>query len=286
MELVELAGVTLGVERQGSGPPVLLLGGTGMPPAAWQMAGVCAALVDAGREVISYAARGVAPSSAPTPGYGVADLAGDTVDLIRTLGLAVPVDLVGYSLGSFTVEHLLVTRPDLVRRGVLIAGPGSTSTTLAAVVDCEAQLIAELGHLPAAAMKLQTLLTGLPPRALADAEPLAAEWAAMLDFQEGVWASPEGEVGQALASHAWLRDESRTARLTTASTPTLVVAFEFDPLLGPGTARPAVASMPTAELLVVPGAGHAGVMTHSEQVANAIVEFLERRVPILGRPRI
>ena len=91
MENIDIGnGVTLGVERAGSGPAVLLVGGLGQPAGVWEFTGVSGALVEAGFEVISYSARGVAPSSAPEPPYTVDDLAFDAQCLLQTLLHASP----------------------------------------------------------------------------------------------------------------------------------------------------------------------------------------------------
>src|SRR5699024_12568334 len=60
---VEVApGVELAVTRRGHGPTVLLVGGLGMPQLIWEMCGLTASLVEAGFEVVTYNARGLAPS--------------------------------------------------------------------------------------------------------------------------------------------------------------------------------------------------------------------------------
>ncbi|MGW2582254.1 hypothetical protein ACWCYZ_13095 [Streptomyces virginiae] len=55
-------GVRIAYEQVSAGPPVLLAGGTGMPPVAWELSGVRGALVEAGFKMVTYAARGVTPS--------------------------------------------------------------------------------------------------------------------------------------------------------------------------------------------------------------------------------
>lgn len=274
MELIDTGRIQLGVERRGEGPPVILVGGTGMPPIAWEVSGLTAALADNGFDVIGYSSRGVAPSDAPSPQCTVADLAEDLMSLIDTLTLDRPPALVGYSLGSFTIEHLLSTCPNTFSAGVLIAGPGPTTPLLHSVVNCEAALIDRLGALPAEVMTMQTLLTALPPTALATADPLVDQWASMCAYQSDQWTSSDGEVAQARASHAWLRDEERMDRLQHIEVPVLAVAFEFDPLLGPAQAQSAVDLIPGAELCVIPEAGHGGVMTHAQHVVPRVVEFL------------
>ncbi|WP_051637514.1 alpha/beta fold hydrolase [Rhodococcus sp. UNC363MFTsu5.1] len=276
MELIDTGRIQLGVDRRGEGPPVILVGGTGMPPIAWDVAGMTAALADGGFDVIAYASRGVAPSDAPSAHCTIADLAEDLTSLIDILDLDRPPALVGYSLGSFTIEHLLSTSPHQFSAGVLIAGPGPTTSLLHSVVNCEAALIDRLGTLPTEVMTMQTLLTALPPTALATADPLVDQWATMSAYQSAQWTSSDGEVAQARASHAWLRDEGRMDRLQHIDVPVLAVAFEFDPLVGPTQAQSAVDQIPGAELCVIPDAGHGGVMTHAQHVVPRVVEFLNK----------
>jgi pimeloyl-ACP methyl ester carboxylesterase len=54
----------------------------------------------------------------------VTGMAADTAALIEHLGLG-PCDVIGYSLGGYIAQELAVTRADLVRRLVLLAGAGS-----------------------------------------------------------------------------------------------------------------------------------------------------------------
>ncbi len=152
--MLDTGRIRLGVDRRGEGPPVILTGRMGMPPIAWEVSGLTAALADSGFEVVTFAARGVVPSDAPSPECTVADLGEDLASLIDVLGLDRPPALVGYSPGSFTIEHLLSTCPSQFSAGVRIAGPGPTTPLLHSVVDSEAALIDRLGALPAEVLTL------------------------------------------------------------------------------------------------------------------------------------
>ncbi len=76
-----VSGVRITYERAGRGLPVTPSGGTGMPPVAWELCDLREDLVRAGFEVITYAARGVTPSDAPSAVCSMADLAGDPAGL-------------------------------------------------------------------------------------------------------------------------------------------------------------------------------------------------------------
>ncbi|MFF3217085.1 alpha/beta fold hydrolase [Streptomyces sp. NPDC002886] len=273
MESVVVGGVRIAYERTGRGRPVVLSGGTGMPPVTWELCGLRGALVAAGFEVVTYAARGVAPSDAPPAPYAMADLAGDLAGLMDHLGL-VDAAVVGYSLGSFTAELLARTRPDLVGSLVLMGGAGPLRGLLDAVVEAEAELVGLLGHLPPAYAALQTLLSTLPPLVLRDDAEQVAVWRELLGGQEAVWTSHDGEAGQAAASWGWLRDPDRMAALAGIRVPALVVAFEHDLYFPPHTGRAAADALPDGRFAEVGGAAHGGLLTHPEETADLVTGFL------------
>ncbi|MFJ8661876.1 alpha/beta fold hydrolase [Streptomyces sp. NPDC093795] len=88
MESVVVDGERIAYERTGWGRPVVLPGGAGIPTVAWELCGVREDLVRAGFEMITCAARGVAPSDASASPYSMADMAGDLAGLMDALGLA------------------------------------------------------------------------------------------------------------------------------------------------------------------------------------------------------
>ncbi|MER5485597.1 alpha/beta hydrolase [Streptomyces sp. NPDC002812] len=276
MKSVVVDGVRIAYERTGRGRPVVLAGGTGMPPVAWELCGVREGLVTAGFEVITYAARGVAPSDAPSAVCSMADLAGDLAGLMDALGLT-GAAVVGYSLGSFTVELLARTRPDLVACAVLMAGAGPVTGVLDAMLDAEAELITATGRLPAAFTRLRTLLSSLPPAVLREDEQQTRTWLELLGAQEGLWTSSDGEVGQATAAEAWLRDPHRMAALADITIPVLVLGFEHDLYFPPHASQVAADALPRGEFTVIAGAAHGGLLTHPEETGAALHAFLTRR---------
>jgi pimeloyl-ACP methyl ester carboxylesterase len=268
-------GVRLGYERQGRGDPVVLAAGTGMPPAAWDLCGLRAELVDAGHEVITFAARGVAPSDAPAPPYSIPEMAADVVGLLAQLDVP-RCALVGYSLGGFVAEHLARTRPELLTAVVLLASAGPLTPVLRAALDTEAALIAELGHLPAAYARYETLHSTLPPAVLRDDPATTDAWWELLAAQEASWTSPQGTCGQSAAAHAWVHDRDRVDQLEEIALPVLVVAFEHDLFFPPTAGRAAAERLPRGEFVEIPDAAHGGLMTHPQACADAVLPFLDR----------
>ncbi|MEU9879207.1 alpha/beta fold hydrolase [Streptomyces phaeochromogenes] len=276
MESVSVGGgVRIAYERCGAGRPVVLVGGTGMPPVAWELCGLRGALADAGFEVVTYAARGVAPSDAPSAPYTVEALAADLVGLLDALRLT-DVTVIGYSLGSFTTELLARTRPDLVRAAVLLAGAGPMTAVLDAVLQTGTELVSATGHVLPAFTKLQTLLTSLPPEVLRDDEEQVRTWLELLDAQESLWTSREGAAGQFAACDRWARDGHRMSALADIRQPVLVAAFEHDLYFPARSGKAAVEALARGEFVAIPGAAHAGLLTHPKETTEALLGFLAR----------
>ena len=273
MEFVTINGVRIGFERAGAGRPLVLSGGTGMPPVAWELCGLRGALAGAGFEVVTYAARGVAPSDAPPAPYAMADLVADLAGLMDHLGLT-RAPVVGYSLGSFTTELLARTRPDLVSSVVLLAGAGPLTGVVDAVVAAEDELISLLGHLPPAYARLQTLMSSLPPRTLRDDPEQVAMWRELLGGQDSVWTSREGDAGQVAAARDWLHDPERMVALTGIRVPALVAAFEHDLYFPPRAGRAAAGLLPRGIFAQVDGAAHGGLLTHPRETREVLLRFL------------
>jgi len=80
----------------------------------------------ADRPVYALDYRGIGTSGGTAP-LSVAEMANDTIATIRALGLK-SVDLIGFSLGGFVAQQILLDAPDLVRRAIL-AGTGPAGGT-------------------------------------------------------------------------------------------------------------------------------------------------------------
>lgn len=159
-------GVRIAYEVSGAGEPVVLVGGSGMPPFGWDAVQLRPALVEAGYQVVAYAARGVAPSDAPALPYRVKDLAAEAAGLIEHLDLT-DCRLVGMSLGGFVTEVLARTRPDLVRAAVLVASAGPLTAFTRLMVEAERD-VAVAGSLPASFALLEDIRVALAPAVLRD----------------------------------------------------------------------------------------------------------------------
>ncbi len=271
MPEIMVNGIRLWYEDYGEGPPVVLIGGTSMPTAAWDLT-LRPALIQAGHRVLAFDSRGVGRSEAPPPPYELADLTRDVAGLVETLGLA-PCHVVGLSLGGFVAEDLLWRRPELVATAALIASAGRTTSFTRARVRAEQDLLASCGQLPASFDQLSVLTIAVPAKVLQNDDPTVETWLALL--ADGLGHSEAGRMGQFTAEYDWLLDDARHERWPHIARPCLVVAFEHDLCFPPGRAREVAAAMPMGEFVEIEGVAHGnGPFDAATQLGAAVVAFL------------
>jgi pimeloyl-ACP methyl ester carboxylesterase len=234
----------------GTGVPVVLQHGFSASALSnWELTGVVAALVAAGRRVVALDARGHGASDKPhDPAfYGEEKMAGDISALLTLIG-AEQVDLAGYSMGG--IVALIVAANDARIRRLVTGGIGASAAELGGV-DSRA---VGAGRALVDGLLTEDKSTITDPRVMA--------------FR--TFADTSGADRQALAAQALARHNSPIGldRITAA---TLVLAGADDYL----AARPEVlaAAIPGARWRVLAG-DHLNVVRNPEFI-EAIVKFLD-----------
>jgi pimeloyl-ACP methyl ester carboxylesterase len=229
----------------GLGPDVLLLHGFAADHGAnWVQPGVVDALVDAGRHVIAYDARGHGQSAKPhdPDAYAGDAMVGDARALLDHLAVE-EVDVVGYSMGAMTSARLVTREPRA--RSLVLGGVGGRLAR---------------GRMPVARGAIADALLADDPRTIENPGARA--------FRR--FAERTGADRQALAAlqHS-PRAEVRTA-LREIAVPTLVLVGDGDTLAGdPGELA---AAIPGARSQVVSG-DHLNAV-YDPAFREAIVDFL------------
>ncbi|WHT23372.1 alpha/beta hydrolase [Crossiella sp. CA-258035] len=272
MLFAEVNGIRLAYDVHGDqGEPVLLLGGTGMPGFAWQIAQV-PALIEAGFQPITVDGRGVGQSDAPPGPYTVPELADDVAELLKHLDLG-PVHVVGLSQGGFVAEHLAGTRPELLTSVTLIGSAGPATAYSRARMRAWRDLMTTGVTIPDSVYILDNLTHSLPSVALQNEDDTVEKWNTLLSAQPH-WHGP-GLLGQHAACQDWLLETDRTGLWHQIGTRCLIVAFEHDLAFPPASAREAARAITGAQFVVLAGVGHANGMFDSAAELNAtLVRFL------------
>jgi len=110
-----------------SGPVVILVHGFSVPYYIWDT--TFASLADAGFRVVRFDLFGRGYSDRPDTDYNGKLFEGQIVDLIASLELDSPVDVVGLSMGGAVTMRFAANHPELVRKIVLVDPAHKASAT-------------------------------------------------------------------------------------------------------------------------------------------------------------
>jgi pimeloyl-ACP methyl ester carboxylesterase len=266
---VAVNGIRLSYHDHGGGPPVLMVMGTGARGRVWDLHQT-PALRDAGYRVITFDNRGIPPSSVGHDDFTLDDMATDIAELIVALELA-PCRVVGFSLGAFVLQELLIQRPELVDRAVLMATRARTDMFRAVQSEAD-RMIADLGvPVPARVRAVLRMSQSLSPGTLAD-EAAARDW---LDiFETGGAETTACRRQLELDTLADRRPALRQVRV-----PTLVLGFTEDQLCPPHLAREVADAIPGADYREIADCGHLGYLERPDEVNRVLIEFLGRPLP-------
>jgi non-heme chloroperoxidase len=263
--------IDLYYEDLGSGQPVVLIHGWPLNGASWEKQ--IAALLAAGRRVITYDRRGFGSSSKPSIGYDYDTFAADLNAVLTTLDLQ-KVDLVGFSMGTGEVTRYLGKYGSArVRKAVLI---GTLGPYLVKTADNPEGVEASVFEGIKAAIKADR------PAFLLDflhnfynydvtAGKLVSERVVDANWNVAAQASA---IGTLKCVDAWVEDFRKD--IPRNDVPTLIIHGDADRILPPDAASRRQAKMiKNAKFVELPGGPHGVLWTHAEQVNNELLSFLK-----------
>jgi pimeloyl-ACP methyl ester carboxylesterase len=233
-------GLRVHFRLRGSGEPVVLLHGWGQTSLSF--AGIMPALERRFR-VLAPDLPGFGFSESPPAAWSSAEYAGVVASLIENAGFE-RADVLGHSFGGKVAVALASSRPELVRRLVLVA----------AGVQSRAR-----GY--AIARKLASLAPPLRDRILG--------WARDRYGSEDYKAA-----GELRPTFVKVVNEDWRTELKSLRSPLLLVYGERDADVPLGVAREALAEAPNAELVVIEGAGHFPFLDDSDRFLDVVTRFL------------
>lgn len=246
----------------------MLVHGFSTPLLIWER--TAPALAAAGCCTVAYDLYGRGYSDRLKCAYGPALYERQLHDLLATLAVRWPVDLVGFSMGAQICAQFADLHPARVRRLVLIDPAGVTASAMRP---------SRLALLPGVGELLQRRAG---PDAVADraVRMFADQAAAPPDFRARVLAQARFRgTGRALLSTRRsmpVKVPKLYARLEAMRKPVLIIWGTADRITPYKEHVQALALMSSAEFLAVDGAGHASMYERPNVVNPAIVEFLRR----------
>jgi pimeloyl-ACP methyl ester carboxylesterase len=236
------------------------------------------ALIDAlapARRVIAFDNAGVGGSTGTTP--NTADqMAHDAIafiEAIGTLGLGQgPVDVLGFSLGSFVAQQIALTRPALVRRLVLAS---SAPQGAVGMHGWAPEVIDAVGNPETSPEEyLSVFFTGSPASLQAGRQTLQRIYGARSEDRDTAtdWATREAQYD---AVCTWgIPDHAKLQRLSCLRMPVFVANGDSDPMILPHYSHLLAGLIPQARVKIYPDSAHGFLFQHHAEFAADVDAFL------------
>lgn len=250
-----------------TGTPVLMISPLGSNMDDWDPA-ITNALAQK-YKVILFDLPGEGASSGTTPD-NIAGMAQSVTAFVHALGIP-KVNLLGFSLGSFISQQIVLTAPGIVNK-MILTGTGPKG----------AVGLSNLPELLAAGANLTAEENFLRFGFTTSNESLAKGKAAWLRIQERVQdrdsaVSQASATAQVTAVLGWAQPYANAAgELKTITQPVLIVQGKEDVPVPVGNAEFMAENIPNAQLIVYPDAAHAALFQHPTEFVQSVITFIEQ----------
>jgi pimeloyl-ACP methyl ester carboxylesterase len=234
--------------ERGSGPPLVMLIGTGSTMAEWDPDLLDLLARDHRLVMLDYPGIGESgPWRGPRTFGGLAD---EVARFMTAIGIG-RADVLGWSMGGFVAQRLAIQHPVRVRRLVLAGtNPGGSHAVLGTKRE------QEIDSAPDPSL-IDILRELYPPHRLGEGLAFARrlETASQSGEIPNDFHAPAATTdAQVVAENPWLRSGSNFRELASVSAPTLAAAGREDPVVPPLNLRRIAARIPGARLRVFAGA--------------------------------
>ena len=256
------SGTRLYYKRIGSGPPLLLIMGTGLDHSVWD------AQVEAYRgefECIVFDNAGTGKSGRPDERLTVKSMAADTIGLLEALGIE-RAHVSGVSLGSCIAQEVTLARPDMVQSLQLHGTWARTDGYAGRKFQAQIRLIEMLDMREFYEINILWFIT--PEFFDAHSDRVEAQ----IDTIVANAPSRESLIEQYQADI----EHYTLDRLPQIEAPTLVTVGSWDVAVPPMYGREAAEAIPGAEFVLVDPGGHLHNMENPAEFNRVTLDFLRR----------
>jgi len=263
MPIAKVGDIELHYEREGTGPPILFIGGLSAGQQLW------APLVEYLKhqyDCITFDNRGIGESSKPPSGYSIPDLTQDALGLLDSLSIS-RAHIVGMSMGGLIAQEMALQRPGIIGGLVLVGSFAKTSARGDLIQETRKVMQQRLS--PYEYFLVQATWMFAPGTL---GKPGFAE-----DFARKAADNPHPQATHAFEQLAdGVRQFDTRSRLKDISRPTLVLVGEEDIMATPSQSRVLAEGIPGAEMVVLPKLGHFLTSEDPKAFADCVDRFLKR----------
>lgn len=214
---------------------------------------------------VNYRGIGLSGGSAPVT---IDEMARDAIAMIRALGFH-KVDLMGFSLGGFVAQDIVLKAPALVRK-LILTGTGPAGGAGIAKVGAVSWPLILKGLLTLRDPKTFLFFTSTPNGRTSAKDFLTRLKERKTGRDKGP--SPRAFLRQLAAIHAWGRQAPQD--LSRINIPVLVANGDNDIMVPTPNSSDMARRIPGAELVIYPDSGHGGIFQHHAAFVSKALSFL------------
>lgn len=269
MEKVQANGIEIAYQTQGNGKPLVLISGVGY--GSWFWSKLAPVLTD-DFLVITFDNRG-AGSSEKAPGpYSVSQMADDTAELLKVIGIQ-KAHILGHSLGGFIAQDFAVRYPEMVDK-LILASTNYGGTNVIPITPEAIEVMTNREGDPVELVKRGIAIAAAP--GFSEEQPEVAQELVEYRFTNPVPPPQYQAQVMAGAGMANLTEEQVDERMQAIDMPTLILFGEHDKVVPPGNAELMHEKLSSSEVAIVPGTGHIFAIEDPVTTAEIIRAFLQR----------
>jgi len=265
--MAEVGNIEMAYDVDGSGEPVVLIGGFTMVKESWELQ-----VVELAKRfrVVTFDNRGVGDTTVPAEPFTVGDMAADTAGFMDTLGIA-SAHIIGVSMGGLIAQVLALDYADRVEKVVL----GCTSHGGRHAVQPRGEVMEVLAKASDPTLPVEESVRMRLPVVFSERfireEPERLE--EFVRSSVKYWPTPEGAAGQFGALSVF----NVKRRLGEIRCPVLVITGSEDRMMPPENSRLLAEGIEGAEHYVVNGAGHSFFLEEPDEVNGVLIDFLSKQ---------
>jgi pimeloyl-ACP methyl ester carboxylesterase len=263
IKTVKVNGITLAYREIGSGFPLLMINGFASTMDTWNPPVL--AMLAAHFRVIIFDNRGTGYSSLSEQPFSMALFADDTLALMEALRIS-RAHVLGLSMGASVAQELVLAKPELVDRLILIAGTFGGDRAERMQQETWEKLADKSGSPLDLANRMFSLL--FPEDWLATHDP--SQYCPEVHETTSI----ECAARQAEAFTGW---PGSYERLPGIRCPVLVITGTEDVIIPAKNAGLIAGRIPGARCVRIPGAGHGLQYQFPDALAREIISFLKRK---------
>jgi len=260
VKTVEVNGITLAYREIGSGHPLLMINGFASTMDTWNPSML--ATLAAHFQVIIFDNRGTGYSSTSGEPFSITLFADDTRALVEALRIS-QAHVLGHSMGASIAQELVLAKPELVERLILVAGTVGGDKAVRMRQETWERLADKSGSPADLANRMFCLL--FPGDWLATHDP----WQYCPEIHETTSVECAGR--QAEAFTGWPGSYDRLPGIRCA---VLVITGTEDVIIPAKNAVLLAGRIPGARCVQIPGAGHGLQYQCPEDLGREIISFL------------